>query len=80
MKKIIRFSAPFNIAFLFLGILIWLAGTSSRAVADPMSSNPEAVILVTTLEDELNADGDCSLRYFHSLLQWLRAGNSHHPR
>jgi CSLREA domain-containing protein len=62
MNKIIRISAPFMIAFLFISILIWLAGASSRATAAPSLSTPVGAILVTTLEDELNTDSDCSLR------------------
>ena len=62
MNKIVRISAPFMIAFLFISILIWLAGASSRVAAAPYLSTTEEAILVTTLEDELNSDGDCSLR------------------
>jgi CSLREA domain-containing protein len=62
MNKIIRISVPFMIAFLFISILIWLAGASSRVTAAPSLSTIEGAILVTTLEDELNTDGDCSLR------------------
>jgi CSLREA domain-containing protein len=60
MKKIIRFCIPFIAACLMLGMLLYLADTSSRAAAAP--SNTEGAMLVTTLEDELNSDGDCSLR------------------
>jgi CSLREA domain-containing protein len=62
MKKIIRLSIPFIAACLMLGMLIFLVGASSWAAAAPSSSTPEGTILVTTLEDELNSDGDCSLR------------------
>src|SRR4030042_3921485 len=62
MNKIIRFSIPFILAFLFLGMLIWLAGASNQAVSNPSPSTIEVSILVPTLEDELNNDGDCSLR------------------
>ena len=62
MKKIIQFSIPFIAACLMLGIIFSLAGASNRAAAAPSPSNPEGAILVTTLEDELNSDGDCSLR------------------
>jgi CSLREA domain-containing protein len=62
MKKIIRLSFPFIAACLMLGVLIYLVGPSSRAAAAPSPSNPEGTMLVTTLEDELNSDGDCSLR------------------
>jgi CSLREA domain-containing protein len=62
MNKIIRISIPFMIAFLFISILIWLAGASSLVTATPSLSTTEGAILVTTLDDELNTDGDCSLR------------------
>ncbi len=73
MNKIIRFSIPFILAFLFLGMLIWLAGASSQAVADPSPSTIAGSILVTTLEDELNTDGDCSLR------EAIQAANTNLP-
>jgi len=73
MNKIIRFFIPFILAFLFLGMLIWLAGASSQAVADPSPSTIEGSILVTTLEDELNTDGDCSLR------EAIQAANTNLP-
>jgi CSLREA domain-containing protein len=62
MKKFIQFYIPFIAACLMLGMLIFLVGVSSRAGATPSQSTPEGVMLVTTLEDELNSDGDCSLR------------------
>jgi CSLREA domain-containing protein len=62
MNKIIRISIPFMIAFLFISLLIWLAGASSQVTAAHSLSTTEGAILVTTLEDELNTDGDCSLR------------------
>jgi CSLREA domain-containing protein len=62
MKKIIRFSVSFVVAFLFLGMLFWLVRKSSQAASDPSQSAPEGSILVTTLDDDLNNDGDCSLR------------------
>ena len=62
MNKTIRFFIPFIVAFLFLGTLFWLAGESIHAVADPSPSSPDGSILVTTLDDEMNIDGDCSLR------------------
>jgi hypothetical protein len=62
MNKIMRFFAPYMIAFLFLGILIWLVGVSSRVIAAPSISTTEGSILVTTLEYELNSNGDCASR------------------
>jgi CSLREA domain-containing protein len=62
MNKIIRITIPFIFAFLFISILIWLAGAYSIAVANPLQPTFEGSILVTTLADELNNDGDCSLR------------------
>ena len=62
MNKIFRISVPVIIAFLFISLLIWLAGGSSRVTATPSLSTTEGSILVTTLDDELNTDGDCSLR------------------
>jgi CSLREA domain-containing protein len=41
-------------------MLIYLGRVNSRAIATP--SHLEGSILVTTLDDELNSDGDCSLR------------------
>ena len=38
------------------------ASLNSRAIAASSPTTPEGAILVTTLEDELNNDGDCSLR------------------
>ena len=62
MSKILRLSIPFILACLFLGMMIVLARASSQAVAAPSRSTPEGAILVNTLKDELNTDGDCSLR------------------
>jgi CSLREA domain-containing protein len=62
MNKIIRISVLLIIAFLFISILIWFAGASSQVTAAPSLSTTEGAIHVTTLEDELNTDGDCSLR------------------
>jgi CSLREA domain-containing protein len=60
MNKIFRFIVPIILACLCLGMVIYLARESSQASAAP--SGIEGAILVTTLEDELNTDGDCSLR------------------
>ncbi len=62
MNKIIRISIPFILAFLFIGVLIGLVGVSSRVAAAHILSIHDGAMLVTTLEDELNSDGDCSLR------------------
>jgi CSLREA domain-containing protein len=60
MNKILRLSIPFIMACLCLGIVMYSARKASQATA--ASSGIEGAILVTTLEDELNNDGDCSLR------------------
>jgi len=62
MNRIFRFSIPFISAILFLGMLIWMAGAYRHVVADSSSSTQNREIHVTTLADELNSDGDCSLR------------------
>ena len=58
----ICFSIPFIAACLMLGMMFYLARSYSRASAAPSLSTLEGAILVTTLEDELNSDSDCSLR------------------
>ena len=62
MNKVLRLLIPFIVACLMLGMLIWLAGVSIRVAAATSRSIHEGAILVTTLEDERNNDGDCSLR------------------
>src|SRR4030042_1787029 len=62
MKKIIRFSIPFIAACLMLGMIFFMVGASNHTAAALSSSSTEGGILVTTLDDELNTDGDCSLR------------------
>ena len=62
MKKFIQLAIPFIAAYMMLGMMISLERASSQAVAAPSPSMSEGAILVTTLEDELNIDGDCSLR------------------
>jgi CSLREA domain-containing protein len=62
MNKIMRFSIPFIAACLMLGMIYYLVEASRRVVAASSPSTLEGMILVTTLEDELNSDGDCSLR------------------
>ena len=73
--KFIRLVIPFILAFLMLGMMFFLAGTSSPAnatkatelkrwglVLTKKSVQTQATLIVNTLEDELNNDGDCSLR------------------
>lgn len=63
MNKILRLFIPFILSCLFLGMLFYLVGVSSRAFAGNLDvSHSQAALVVTTLEDELNTDGDCSLR------------------
>ena len=75
-KKIIQLTIPFIFAFLILGMVFFLIGSSSQARASDdiklkfqkrlmLTNKPVqllSVLLVNTLEDELNSDGDCSLR------------------
>jgi CSLREA domain-containing protein len=67
MNKIVRISIPVLLATLFLGIFLILMGVSRQAQA----SNTQAALqggktrlelIVNTLEDELDSDGDCSFR------------------
>lgn len=60
MNKILRFMVPIILACVCLGMVISLASESSRAAAAP--SGIEGSLLVTTLVDEVVADGNCSLR------------------
>jgi CSLREA domain-containing protein len=62
LNKIIRISFPFILAFLLISMLIGLVGVSSRVAAAHTLSIPDGTMLITTLEDGLNSDGDCSLR------------------
>jgi CSLREA domain-containing protein len=76
MNKSLRVSVPFILACLMLGVLFYLTGSYSQVLAaetsDPKSwvgkplavkqAQTQATLTVTTLEDELNNDGDCSLR------------------
>jgi CSLREA domain-containing protein len=73
MNKVMQFTIPFIAACLMLGTLIYAAEASSLATAAPSQSTSDGVILVTTLEDELNSDGDCSLR------EALEAANTNTP-
>ncbi len=76
MIKICRFATPIILASLLIGIVLYAAETTTRALAssnnDPnlnisLKSNHQAteiqaILFVNTLDDELNNDGDCSLR------------------
>ncbi len=62
MKKIVQIATPLIAAFLLLGTIIYLARASTWAEAASSRIPPNGAIIVTTLEDELNTDGDCSLR------------------
>ena len=61
MNKIIRFVMPFSIALLALAGLFFVVDASAQA-AGKGPGDLQAGILVTTLEDEVDIDGDCSLR------------------
>ncbi len=61
MKKSLHVVVACVIAYLGLGSLYYFVGAGpAYAVAAPPA--PQASIEVNTLEDELNGDGDCSLR------------------
>ena len=76
MNKIFRISVPLVFAILFISILFWLVGASSQVQASEITDSKlwkgkelakkptriQISLLVTTLDDELNSDGDCSLR------------------
>lgn len=72
MNKLSRFSLPIAIAFLVLAVLFFALDASARA-SDDGSSAIQASLIVNTLEDELNTDGDCSLR------EALTAANTNAP-
>jgi CSLREA domain-containing protein len=73
MNRTLRFSIPIFLACILLGMMIYMAGVFNRVTAAPSSSSPEGVLVVNTLEDELNTDGDCSLR------EAIRAANNNLP-
>ena len=87
MKKILRFSVPIILAFMFLGMLFYLVGASNRALAfenlnskwlvgKELAIKPvetQANLLVTTLEDETTPNGNCSLR------EAIQAANDNTP-
>jgi CSLREA domain-containing protein len=73
MSKVMRLSIPFLVTFLFLGIIFFLLRTSGLAIAAPSPSRIKGEIVVNTLEDELNHDGDCSLR------EAIQAANTNAP-
>lgn len=62
MNKILRLSITIISATFFMGILYYLLGISQRASLAAYPSTNVNDIIVTTLKDELNGDGDCSLR------------------
>ena len=62
MSKFLRFAIPLILACLALGLIFSMSGATNRATAAPILYSPEATIHVTTLDDDLNNDGDCSLR------------------
>ncbi len=61
MKRYVYLAISLAATCLMLGALFTLNG-AKNAFAYVPPSGPQATILVTTLEDELNNDGDCSLR------------------
>jgi CSLREA domain-containing protein len=62
MIKILRIATPILAGCLLIGTILCLAKASNRAIAAASNSNYVGAIHVNTLEDELNTDGDCSLR------------------
>ena len=60
MNRFLRLSVPFGTAFLVLVGGLYLVDASAASVQP--AQGMEGNLLVTTLEDELNTDGDCSLR------------------
>ncbi len=76
MNKIIQFTLPFILTFLFLGLFFQLFGASQNALAvanlDQKTAGDlyvikktgdiKSTLIVNTLADEMNIDGDCSLR------------------
>jgi CSLREA domain-containing protein len=87
MNKITRISIPFILAFLFLSSMIWLGEASSHplTIEDNISKTWNSktpgkqmdelqnTLLVNTLQDELNEDGNCSLR------EAIQAANTNTP-
>ena len=87
MKKVCRISMPIILACMMTGLLIHAAATTGRVlassndnttrfIAEPSgqdSSGIQANLAVNTLEDELNNDGDCSLR------EAIQAANTNTP-
>ena len=57
MNKVLRLTIPLGIALIMLGAGLLLVDASAASGAGVQGS-----LLVTTLDDELNDDGDCSLR------------------
>ena len=62
-RRFIRFQ-KFIIPVFFMLSLLFIFGKETVQASTPQSQNlaPQATITVTTTDDELNADGDCSLR------------------
>jgi CSLREA domain-containing protein len=61
MNKMLRFSIPVLAALLALAALFFIMGASAQAAAGGRASTQTAII-ATSLDDELNSDGDCALR------------------
>lgn len=73
MKMIIRSLSPIVLTLSFLCISISLAGSYGDAVARKITNSEIGTIQVTTLEDEILPDGNCSLR------EAIEAANSNTP-
>lgn len=60
--KVIRLSIPFILSFMFLVMFFYIVKVYSKVSATPILHTIQGTITVNTLQDELNSDGDCSLR------------------
>ena len=60
MKR--KFSLVLSICIALAGLCAMLFGFSSNTVMAERPGKPQMAIIVNTLENELNIDGDCSLR------------------
>jgi CSLREA domain-containing protein len=71
MNKVLRLSIPLVAALFVLMVGFFLVNASAASVQP--APDMQAALLVTTLEDELNTDGDCSLR------EAIKAANNNAP-
>jgi CSLREA domain-containing protein len=76
INKVIRFTLPFIIAYLILGIMFIISGLSKPMLVsdngeakwstgiplNERSTRTQSMMIVNPVEDEHSNDGDCSLR------------------